>query len=120
MILIGEATAEAVRVAVLRQRCYRVANGLPPYADSSAEARQAARSLSRTLDLLAVLRSTRRAGEVRRLEEQAGRLEARLAGLTGRLAERGQQASATRRAVASREGVVTAALARRAPGVPRR
>jgi hypothetical protein len=42
---------------------------------------QAARSLSRTLDLLAVLRGGRRAEEVRRLEEQAGRLEARLAGM---------------------------------------
>jgi hypothetical protein len=85
MITIAEATAEAIRLALLRHKCHAVCNRLSPYQNSPDDARAVAHSLSRTLGLLAVLRGSRRAEEVRRPEEQAGRLEARLADLLGKI-----------------------------------
>ena len=67
-ILIAEATAEAVRLAPLRQRCDAIAAGLPPHQHASADARQAAHALGRTLDMLAILRGDRRREAVRALE----------------------------------------------------
>ena len=60
MITIAEATHEAIRLALLRHRCRQLAGRRPPYEDASAEAAAIAGELARTLDLLAVLRGTRR------------------------------------------------------------
>ena len=42
------ATAEAVRVALLRQRCHAITAGQPPYRHVGDDARQVARTLART------------------------------------------------------------------------
>jgi hypothetical protein len=67
-ILIAEATQEAIRLALLRHRCHRIATDQ----HSTDEARQVARCL----DLLTIYRGTRR--DVRPLQERAARLEALL------------------------------------------
>jgi hypothetical protein len=65
-ILIAEATAGCVRLALFRQRCHAICHALPPYADSPAEVRSVARSLGRTLDPLTILRGGRRPEEIGR------------------------------------------------------
>ncbi|HKI30292.1 MAG TPA: hypothetical protein VKA46_00270 [Gemmataceae bacterium] len=76
-ILIAEATDEAVRRALLRHFCHQVAEGLPPHEGAPAEARAAAGDLARVLQVLDLLRGTRR--DVRGLRRKAQALAGQLA-----------------------------------------
>lgn len=71
MITIAEATQEAVRLALPRHWCHRLAGEA-----GAAEARALAGRLSRTLQLVYALRGTRR--DARGLEGRARALVARL------------------------------------------
>jgi hypothetical protein len=76
------ATAEAVRVALLRQRCHAITAGQPPHQHAGDEAREVARPLACTLDLLTILRGGRRPEEVKAPEQRAAALEAKLLATT--------------------------------------
>jgi hypothetical protein len=82
-VLIASATAKAVCLALLRQRCHAITAGQPPHHHAGADARQVARSLARTLDLLVIPRGGRRPDEVRPLEQRAAALEAKLLAADG-------------------------------------
>jgi hypothetical protein len=79
-ILIAEATAEAVKFALLRYHCRQLAEGLPPHQHAPADVRAVAVALGRTLELMAALRGTRR--DVSELRRRAEGLEARPAAAT--------------------------------------
>jgi hypothetical protein len=71
-ILIGEATAEAIRTALLRHHCRQLAEG-----DVPAEVKEVARALASALTHLVALSESRR--DVSELRWRAEGLEARLA-----------------------------------------
>ena len=77
MITIAEATAEAVRLALLRHWCRQVADRRPPHDDVSDEAAALAGELARTLTVLELLRGTHR--DTRILTGRARNLTERLA-----------------------------------------
>jgi len=81
-LIAAAATAEAVRVTLLRRRCHVIATGEPPYQHTGDEARQVARLLARALDQLTILRGARRPEEVKALEQRAAALEAKLPATT--------------------------------------
>ncbi|HKI36058.1 MAG TPA: hypothetical protein VKA46_29650 [Gemmataceae bacterium] len=75
-ILIAEATDEAVRHALLLSWCHQLTEGRPPHEGAPAEARAAAGELARALQVLDLLRGTRR--DVRGLRRKAQALAGQL------------------------------------------